>query len=269
MAFHDVSVTNHSILDQGQVLCISKILNYQPPPTSHILNNVHQQRPATERIHRCTDTWWKLLLVYVLWEICEYCMTMRGNTQARAHTHRAHILHATCIAAYQYPWLGRIWRQVWISFGNPTNRHILLRFLEYEYELVNHLRLWEDSTKHTLENIAQPKEDVAMPLTCVSRRNANENGDVMWSTDSFKARPEAAVTIPKSDGTFVLLVRGVSFWDWWWKHDLWPWTWLFAKIILSNFIIFIYIHYKICHSSYYILLCCYSSCWFISYLVCF
>lgn len=97
MAFHDLSVTYHSILDQGQVLCISKILNYQPPPTSHILNHAHQHRPATERIHRCTDTWWKLLLVYVLWEICEYCMTMRGNTQARAHTHRAHILHATSI----------------------------------------------------------------------------------------------------------------------------------------------------------------------------
>ena len=42
------------------------------------------------------------------------------------------------------------------------------RFLEYEYELLNHLRLWETSSKHTLELITVPKEEQAMPLTCVA-----------------------------------------------------------------------------------------------------
>ncbi len=227
MTSHGVSVSYHSILDQGQALCISKILSYQPQhPTTHILNHVHQHE-ACNRTHTVLHTRLKLHV----WEICELCMILYGNTQAqrcaRAHTqgtqgvHTEHghirILISSMPPAYLYLWLGRIGSQVWISFGNPTNQHISLRFVEYEYELVNHLRLWEDSTKHTLENIAQPKEDVAMPLTCVSRRFAIET---VKSCGALTVSKNLSSTWGRCDnsqvGWYLCATRpGCVFFDWW------------------------------------------------------
>lgn len=94
--------------------------------------------------------------------------------------------------------------QCWAFSGNPDLRHapfphmayecpkeeperkeyIGKMFLEYEYELLNHLRLWETSSKHTLELVTAPKEEQAMPLTCVALAIPKSDGSSMLATGS-------------------------------------------------------------------------------------
>ena len=112
MTSHGVSVSYHSILDQGQALCISKILSYQPQhPTTHILNHVHQHK-ACNRTHTllhiahlieitCVgdlrivhDTVWK----HPSSEACARAHTGHTRGAYGTRTHKdIDILHATCI----------------------------------------------------------------------------------------------------------------------------------------------------------------------------
>jgi hypothetical protein len=67
--------------------------------------------------------------------------------------------------------------------------------LEYEYELLNHLRLWETSSKHTLELITAPKEEQAMPLTCVAWHCQGQKGDDLETMQAIQGRMSVSVSL--------------------------------------------------------------------------
>lgn len=72
--------------------------------------------------------------------------------------------------------------------SSPTVRPAPPRFLEYEYELLNHLRLWETTSKHTLELITAPKEEQAMPLTCVAWHCQSQKVDDLDMINAIQVR---------------------------------------------------------------------------------